>query len=606
MGLFYYFRFALLYRLTHIIYFLIFLPLLYGGKLSGQAVDSSVIVNNKYDSLLKSDENSMNTLFYKHDNDMLLKNIGPYGSHFYFSNTNHLYSNSLLEEKDEWINIFYKLKGVKPYTNITYINASRKEQIITIKHTQQMGKLLKLNFNLNKISSPGAYNNQEANNTDFKGNIGYKTKNDLYNVEFKNIIQRNFYEENGGLANKDNYESKLFNDERNYQVNLGTSNSFVKRYNYQLNQKINLFKFKKDTTSLNKIYLGHQFNYNTKQRVFYDNEPQAPIYQAILIDSVNTVDSIYTNNLSNILSIGLKGTTINSKLFFQYDIVNYNQSYGIDTSFNNSYLGGELNANVNQINIDLISKYGIEGYRKQDLLIELLASRDFNNTISNLGFGYFKTEPDLKYVNYSSNHFYWRNYNFEKQNMLQFNINLKLKQQKLEFTASTKSLSNALYYDTLSIASQSEKALSFSTFSIAKNYKLWNFFFRTAIIYQLTTNKYIVPLPELVGRQVIYYQNKIFKNALKVQIGIGISYSTDYYGYRYMPALSAFYVQEDTQLGYYPNIDVFLNTHLKRAQIFLKYEHLNAGSSLDKSYQVPGYPQLNRSMKFGVSWNLFD
>jgi hypothetical protein len=116
----------------------------------------------------------------------------------------------------------------------------------------------------------------------------------------------------------------------------------------------------------------------------------------------------------------------------------------------------------------------------------------------------------------------------------------------------------------------------------------------------------LFPLPEIIVRQVLYYQKYIFKGALKFQFGVGFSYATDYYGYAYMPATNEFYVQENTELGNYPKIDVFINTHLKRAQIFLKYEHVNAGRSLQKSYIAPGYPPMSKSLKFGVSWNLFD
>ena len=155
-------------------------------------------------------------------------------------------------------------------------------------------------------------------------------------------------------------------------------------------------------------------------------------------------------------------------------------------------------------------------------------------------------------------------------------------------------------------ASQYEESLLLSTFSLGKDYRFWRFHFRTAITYQTTSNTIIAPLPELSARQIMYYEKKIFKKAMKLQFGVGFSYSTDYYGYNYMPGLREFYVQERTVLGYYPSIDVFLNTHLRKAQIFLKYEHINAGGSLEKSYLVAGYPQLNKSLKFGVSWNLFD
>jgi len=73
-----------------------------------------------------------------------------------------------------------------------------------------------------------------------------------------------------------------------------------------------------------------------------------------------------------------------------------------------------------------------------------------------------------------------------------------------------------------------------------------------------------------------------------------------------MPATSDFYVQGNQIIGDYPHVDLFFNTQLKRAQLFLKYEHFNARWSGYHYYTTPNYPALGRSFKFGISWNMFD
>jgi len=350
----------------------------------------------------------------------------------------------------------------------------------------------------------------------------------------------------------------------------------------------------------------HKVAYTTRKRVFFDNDPLSDLYINNFIDTLATIDSVYNNNLSNTFFMGFKHNNFQFELFGQFDYLNYSQSFGIDTIYQNSYAGFVTSYEKNTIKADLISKYGVYGYRNNDIESELLITADKEKYLIKGGIRYFLTEPDLNFVNYTSNHFDWKNYSFDKQSLLGFNVDFELKKWQLEFSAETKLLTNTLYFDSLAEAKQDKNSNTITNFSLAKNYKLLNFHFRTAIIYQLTTDKYIYPLPEIIGRQVAYYEKYIFKGALKIQFGIGASYTTDYYGYAYMPALTEFYTQNQTQLGYYPNIDVFLNTHLKRAQIFLKYEHINAGRSLEKSYAVPGYPPLNKSLKFGISWNLFD
>jgi len=574
--------------------------------IQAQNLDSLSVVDSKYDSLLRSDGEAMKTLFYKHSNDVLINNLGPYGSPFYFPTAFYLYSKNLIEEPNAFNSKLYKLSGFRPYTNITFINASRREQQFSIKHVQEFGKFLLFDFDFKKISSSGSYVNQEANNTTFRGALKYKSKKDNYEIKFSNEIDRNIYEENGGLFDVIDYENGLFEDELNYLVNLQSSNSFLKRYHYQLNQRLNLFEITSDSINKKTIYLKHQISYSSKQKVFFDNDPLSSIYTENHLDTLSTIDSIYTNNFSNTVFIGFRMVGFSFELFGQYDQKEYQQSFGINSIYHNTYAGFVGSIKKKMLKVDAIAKYSVDGYRQGDVESELALSYDKEKYSINGGVSYFLNEADLKFTSYVSNHFIWSNPDLKKQSVLGFDFNFELKKLQLHVKAESKILNNTLYYDSLSIASQDDITQSITTFSVAKNYKLLNFHFRTVFIYQLTSDEKLFPLPEVIGRQVIYYQKYIFKGALKFQFGVGFSYATDYYGYAYMPAISEFNVQNNTLLGYYPKIDVFINTHLKRAQIFLKYEHINAGRSLGKSYNVSGYPPMAKSLKFGVSWNMFD
>lgn len=73
-----------------------------------------------------------------------------------------------------------------------------------------------------------------------------------------------------------------------------------------------------------------------------------------------------------------------------------------------------------------------------------------------------------------------------------------------------------------------------------------------------------------------------------------------------MPSISQFYAQNKNEIGAYPYVDFFISTHLKRAQVFFKWEHINAGMSGYSYLLTPTTPAHDRSFKFGVSWNMFD
>ena len=564
------------------------------------------ITNSRYDSILKSDDDALNKLFYKHHSNVLINNIGPYGSPYYFPTTKLLFSKRIIDEKDPILVKLYELNGVKPFTNITYLNASRKEQIFKIKHIQKFGKLLSFNFDLNKVSAPGAYLNQEANNGMFDARLKYHTKKNTYSIEFNNSIIRNFYDENGGIESIEDFENERYDDVRNYSVNLLNTNSFAKTYKYSLEQQLDLFRLNTDSIKPKKVFFRHNIDYTTSQRVFYDNDPNSVIYNTILIDSTSSIDSIYNNKLSNEFSLGLRDERLSLEFLGQYDYQNYFQSYGIDTNIVDVYTGAYFNYKIRNSEVQAVIKYGVNGYRVGDINSEITFDRKHKTYHLTINGGYYLNEADMKFLNYTSNHFEWTNYNLKKQAIGCAGIKFNWIKYGLEAEINTKIIENALYYDSLAIAAQNDEAISLTSLSLSRDYSLWNFHFKTAFIYQMTSDKVVAPMPEIVGRQIMYYEKMIFKKAMKMQLGFGFSYSTNYFGYAYMPALTEFYVQQHTDLGYYPQIDLFLNTHLKRAQIFLKYEHINAGRSLQKSYLAPGYPLLGKSMKFGISWNMFD
>ena len=554
------------------------------SEIYAQESDSLSNINLKYDSILRTSENEMQLLFYKHNNDVLINNLGPYGSPHYYASSLVVPSKKKLKEEDIFINNLYELRGFKPYTNITYINASRKEQLFSLTHVQSLGTQLSLDFRFKKISSPGAFLNQEANNSLFNSNLNYVSKKKNYDAKFEVSIIKNDYQENGGLFSVADYEAELSDDEQNYVVNLNTSNSFEKKYEFGLKQRLDLYTFNDDSSNYSKIFFKHQITSTSNQKVFYDNDPLSSIYEHIFLDSIASIDSIYHNNFSNTAIVGFENADYNIGFFGQYDVRKYEQRFGLEMDYHDAYAGFLFGYQNGTLNIKGIAKVAIDGYREGDVESEVSFSfSQYRYSLSG-SVGYYLNEADLKLVDYTSNHFMWSNSSFSKQSLAGANLSLKLKEIDLDFEMDGKLLNNTFYFDSLAVANQNNNVSSVATFRVGKNYKFFNFHFRSALIYQLTSDKFLFPLPQIIGRQIAYYQKHIFKKSLKVQLGVGISYATAHYGYAYMPAINEFYVQSTRYLGEYPKVDIFFNTQLKRAQIFLKYEHINSGSNFPSVY----------------------
>ena len=73
-----------------------------------------------------------------------------------------------------------------------------------------------------------------------------------------------------------------------------------------------------------------------------------------------------------------------------------------------------------------------------------------------------------------------------------------------------------------------------------------------------------------------------------------------------MPALRMFYTQNNKKIGDYLYTDVFVNMQIKRANIFLKYQHLNSGWKDYSFYLIPHYPQQSGALKLGIIWRFYD
>ncbi|PKP43842.1 MAG: hypothetical protein CVT95_11700, partial [Bacteroidetes bacterium HGW-Bacteroidetes-12] len=568
--------------------------------LFSQNIDAILIANNKFDSIIHGDANSFDFLFYKHKDDVLMSNLGVYNSLFYFPIASGVYNENHFFKKKH-IRIF-NLIGTKPFSNISYVNASRKEQLFSIYHQQQFGKALDFGFYLNKTSSSGEYVNQAVNTSDFDVFLNFINKANTYRLKLNFDYKRLKQQENGGISNKSEFEENLFVSPLSATINLQNSRDQTTSYFYAINQSLDIYKIKN-----NKFYMLLNSTYSSDERMFYDNDPLSSIYNDIFIDTLNTIDSIFSTSFDNEFGFGLRNNKQYVSVSASHSFNNYFQSFGLDTSYTNSFVGGAYQLKDSVFRLDFKTKYGFQGYRKGDFYNELRFSyMPIKNVTYNFHGSYFLSEPNLKTVNYTSNHFEWRNYDFSKQTVSSLRGSVLFNKYQLELLADIKLLDNAIYYNTFSVVTQHDNPSSMTTFSVSKKYRLYKFHFKTALFYQTTSNDYLFPLPEFIGRQLVYYEATAFKKVLRFQFGFNVSYNSAYYGYAYMPALTEFYIQNKQQIGDYPYVDVFLNMHLKKAQIFLKYEHINSGWNGYDFYATAGYPALTRSLKFGVSWNLVD
>ena len=164
-----------------------------------------------------------------------------------------------------------------------------------------------------------------------------------------------------------------------------------------------------------------------------------------------------------------------------------------------------------------------------------------------------------------------------------------------------------VYFDTAAMPQQTSKTLMVLTAWGKQNFRLGNFYFDQTVYFQKSTQEDILSLPAISVYSHNYFQHALFKNALFLQTGIDVFYNTKFYADNYMPSIMQFYNQRERKTGNYPKLDVFLNLRIKRADIFVKYEHINyLLKNHGDFFSAADYPINPGMLKFGIKWDFFD
>jgi hypothetical protein len=168
-------------------------------------------------------------------------------------------------------------------------------------------------------------------------------------------------------------------------------------------------------------------------------------------------------------------------------------------------------------------------------------------------------------------------------------------------------LSNNIYYDTEGIVRQNTDPMSVMTASLRKDFIVWKFHLDHQALFQLSSNKDVIPLPMLALNLRYYLQFDVVKKVMQMQIGANAAFTTKWYAPAFNPVLGVFHNQNVAEYGNCPYIDAFVNIQWKRACIFVKIVNVNMGwpnKSADY-FSAAGYIAPQRAIKFGISWPFY-
>ena len=216
-------------------------------------------------------------------------------------------------------------------------------------------------------------------------------------------------------------------------------------------------------------------------------------------------------------------------------------------------------------------------------------------------------EPDYYEQYMYANHYMWNN-DFSKVSTTRIQGSLDFPKWKIYASAGYALLANNLYYDSLGVIRQNKEAMSVLTASLRKDFHLGIFRMENTVLFQVSSDEKVVPLPQLAANLRWYLQFPVVReDVLKMQIGVDARYNTKWYAPGFNPVAGSFYNQREELYGGTPLFDAFLNLQWKQACVFLKMENTGMGWPMDKHeyFSAHHYIYPPRRIKFGITWPFY-
>jgi hypothetical protein len=545
--------------------------------------------------------------------------------------------------------IFYEPES--PYSEINYIMGRAKEQQLLFTLSQQVRKGLIVGIHARYANSPGLYQRQRDYYSSGYITASYTLPSGRFGLRTAYLNDRLQCYENGGIAFDTVFTDNTESNRKTIDINLANATNRTRNSGIIMQQYFNLQKTslpekdsleQRKTGKFNAGRVIHTLKYNRRTYSYQDNQSSESIlngfYPLTFGDSTLTLDTTcYLHMENNLVYSNIEPDTAERAFPFQY-------AFGI--GYHTDQVG--YNRITTQVNLlqtptlfskteKVASRYSLQKYHQWipfGTLKGIIARKTFFIAKGKISLGGYNSgdhelkgifyqklrigkhngqislsvsqsliHPDYFMNRFLSDHFRWDN-SLRPQDIVDANASVDLLGYSANLDYSL--ITNYTWLNAEIRPEQYSSVLAISRLDLRKVFHpgRWNMDLRVTL--QRASNDSILQLPFFVSRSSISYTMLLFKKVLLAEIGIGCFYYSSFYPDAYQPEIRMFYKQNLVRTGNYPYLDAFLNLKIKRARLFFKYEHLNAGLIGYNYYMVPHYPVADASLKVGVSWMFYD
>ena len=509
---------------------------------------------------------------------------------------------------------YYDVKT--PTTIFHYHNGYNNGGALQSTYTQNIGKRFNFAIEYMGLRSQGFYQRDLASSNNSIFSAHYLSKNGRYEIFTHYIHQNISNEENGGLANLENFISgdSRFNNRESLTINLYNTYSKFMARRYYFSHSLVPFNAEKFPFKI-KHTLYHQSN-----RFNYTQENNENYYSSALINDYDTNTYKQSKNFSNTLSLAFDQKKFKAETGIRYQNIRFKTGTPI-------IINGAIADNLMKENrIGIIGNFALKIWNKFDLNSSLEISNgtklgNYINSKNQITFepikdyflnAYLNIKSSAPSFNYLMNASFYKDYNysftnFKNQNILNLGADIQLKWFNTRLFLNYFRIDQMAYFNTDKMPQQSSSPVNISQIGGEATFNYGKFHLNTKLHFQsVMNNKELLPLPSFIGRANVYYQNKIFKKAAEIQTGIKVYYFSKFTSREYFPILNEFVLSsKSNNIGGQPIADAYINLKVKRMLIYAEAQHFNASLTKNKSFAAPFYPIADFRLNLGIVWYLF-
>lgn len=553
-------------------------------------------------------------------------------------------------------------KTTRPFTELSYLLASGKEQVVKALHTQNLKPNWNAGIEYRLISSPGVFQTQNVNHNNYRFFSNYQGKRKRYAAYFVLLGNKLSSSENGGIQNdsflQDPNRKRRFAVPVNiggdanasfnvFSTKISTGNEYSNfnaffRQSYDVGIKDSLIINDSTTEYLfyPKFRFQHTLSYNSFSYMFKD----------VLSDlSFAKADSAYFNQnyglalkpnsglnfwlldewkfVSNDLAIKQFPQTKNPGQSIEAGIRLENFSGVFSSSpnpmypvqvfplppvkknFYNVVLHGEYRNKTKNKKWDALLKgeFYATGLNAADFSVYATLTRFLNSKLGDVQVSFQNVNRTPSYIYQGSSAFDLDNNSMNKKENITV-ITFQANNPRFTLMAKNISIANYTYFEDFYHTGQFNGLLNLSQFTAStKNKIVGHLNLYSDFIIQQTTGKNPIRIPLFFTRQRLAFEGNFFKN-LFLSTGMEVKYNTPYKANNYSPVMGKFFPQDSLVISNLPQVAFFFNFRIKSFTAFINAENMNTVSVnngfgfTNNSFTAPLYPMPGLIIRFGIQW----